>query len=149
MTGWRIGYVVASKKLTQQIFKIHDSLITCPTAVSQYAALAAMTGTQDDVKYFRDEFEKRRAIVIEELKKTDKMSLVIPEGAYYAFPKVNAEIDDYELAVRLVKEAGVAVVPGSAFGLGGENHIRISFGCEEEQLREALRRLVKYVNEKL
>lgn len=149
MTGWRIGYTVASRKLTQQIFKVHDSLVTCPTAVSQYAAIAALNGPMDDVHHFRDEFEKRRNIVVEEFKKTDKLSLIIPEGAYYAFPKVNAEIDDYELAVRLVKEAGVAVVPGSAFGLGGENHIRISFGCEEKQLREGLTRLVKYVNEKL
>ena len=101
------------------------------------------------VKHFCEEFAKRREIVIEELKKSDKISLITPEGAYYAFPKINVEIDDYEFAVRLVKEAGVAVVPGSAFGLGSENHIRISFGCEEKQLREGLQRLVKYLDEKL
>ncbi len=149
MTGWRIGYIVASKKLTHQIFKVHDNLVTCPTAVSQYAALEALTGPQNEVSRFCEEFTKRRAIVIEELKKSDKISLVAPEGAYYAFPKIMAEIDDYEFAVRLVKEAGVAVVPGSAFGLGGENHVRISFGCEEKELRDGLRRLVKYLNEKL
>ena len=121
----------------------------CPTAVSQYAALEALNGPQDAVKHFCEEFTKRRAIVIEELSKTKKISLIAPEGAYYAFLKINGEIDDYELAIRLVKEAGVAVVPGSAFGLGGENHIRISFGCEETQLREGLKRLVKFVNEKV
>lgn len=146
MTGWRIGYIVASESMTRQIFKVHDSLVTCPTAVSQYAALAALTGPQDCVTEFKREFEKRRQIVFEELKKTDKVTLVGPEGAYYAFPKINIEIDDYEFAVRLVKEAGVSVVPGSAFGLGGENHIRISFGCEEKQLRDGLQRLVAFLN---
>lgn len=146
MTGWRIGYITASKNLVNQIFKIHDSLVTCPTAVSQYAAIAALNGPQTEVEQFKKEFEKRRKIVIEELKKTDKLSLQAPEGAYYAFPRINFEVDDYELAVRLVKDAKVAVVPGSAFGLGGEGHIRISYGCEEKQLREGLKRLVNYLN---
>lgn len=145
MTGWRIGYVVASKKLIGQIFKIHDSLVTCPTAVSQYAALAALQGEQDIVKEYRDAFEKRRNIVVDALKQTDKLQLVLPEGAYYAFPKITVPVDDYELAIRLVREAKVAVVPGSAFGLGGENHLRISFGGEEKLLKEGLERLVKYI----
>ncbi|MEI6532438.1 MAG: acetolactate synthase small subunit [Candidatus Roizmanbacteria bacterium] len=146
MTGWRIGYIIASKEITKQIFKLHDSFVTCPTAVSQYAALSAIQGDKKDVEYFKNQFEKRRAIVMEELLKTDKLSLVQPEGAYYAFIKVNFEIEDYDFAVELVNNAKVAVVPGSAFGLGGENHLRISYGCEEDQLREGMRRLVTYVN---
>lgn len=145
MTGWRIGYVVAGREMSKQIFKVHDSLVTCPTAVSQYAALAAIEGSQDCVGEFSQAFKKRRQIVVDELAKTDMISLVVPKGAYYAFPKIHSEIDDYELAVRLVKEAGVSTVPGSAFGLGGENHLRISFGCEEKQLKEGLRRLVQFL----
>lgn len=145
MTGWRIGYIVASKKLITQIFKIHDSLVTCPTAVSQYAALAALEGKQDIVLEYKKAYEKRRQIVIDALKKTDKLSLVPPEGAYYAFPKLTFPVDDYELAIRLVREAKVAVVPGSAFGLAGENHIRISFGGDEKLLKEGLERLIRYI----
>lgn len=145
MTGWRIGYIVAERHLIPHIFKVHDSLVTCPAAVSQYAALAALQGKQDVVKEYRDAYEKRRQIVIDELGKIDRLQLVKPEGAYYAFVKVMGNVDDYDLSMRLLHEAKVAVVPGSAFGPGGESHIRISFGCEEEQLREGLRRLVGYL----
>lgn len=145
MTGWRIGYIVADKRIIPQIFKVHDSLVTCPTAVSQYAALAALKGTKDVVEEFRDAFDKHRQIVLNVLGKTDKLEFVKPEGAYYAFVKVAGNVDDYDLSMRLLHEAKVAVVPGSAFGPGGDSHIRISFGCEESQLREGLRRLVGYM----
>ena len=145
MTGWRIGYIVANKKLSDQIFKIHDSLVTCPTAVSQYAALAAITGPQDNVEYYLKEFTKRKKIVMDALKKTNKVTCVVPEGAYYAFPKFKSPIDDYDFAVRAMRNAKVAVVPGSAFGLGGEHHIRISYGCEEPELKEGMKRLVDYI----
>ncbi len=146
MTGWRIGYLVAGPKVAAQIFKVHDSLVTCPTAVSQYAALEAITGPQKSVTHFKSEFEKRRQIVLDTLSKTDKLTLARPQGGYFAFPKLNFEVDDYDLAVDLINRAKVAVVPGSAFGIGGENHIRISFGCEEEQLKTGLDRLVKHLN---
>ncbi len=145
MTGWRIGYIVGSKRLIPQIFKIHDSLITCPVAVSQYGALAALQGDQSVVTEFKDAFLKRRAIVMEELQKSDLFFLSAPDGAYYAFPKIALPIDDYDLSMRLIREAKVAVVPGSAFGLGGQNHIRISFGAEEDKLREGLQRLINFV----
>lgn len=145
MTGWRIGYIVATKQLINQIFKIHDSLVTCPTAVSQYAALAALSGNQKEVVEYKKAFQKRREIVLDALKKTKKISLVNPEGAYYAFIKINFPVDDYDLAVRLIREAKVAIVPGSAFGPGGENHLRISFGGDENLLAEGMERLVNYI----
>lgn len=147
MTGWRIGYIVASKHLCDQIFKIHDSLVTCPTAVSQYAALAAITGPQKNVQDYLAAFTKRKKIVIEALKKTNKVSFIEPEGSYYIFPKFEKPIDDYDFSIRALRNAKVAVVPGSAFGLGGESHFRISYGCEEDVLKEGMDRLVKYINE--
>ncbi len=149
MTGWRIGYIVANKKLISQIFKVHDSLVTCPTAVSQYAALEALEGKQSMVNTYKKAFEKRRSIVLEELSKTDKISIIVPQGAYYAFVKIEKEVDDYDLALQLLREAKVAVVPGSAFGNGGENHLRISFGGEENLLREGLQRLVKFIEKNI
>jgi aminotransferase len=145
MPGWRIGYIVANKDLIVQIIKIHDSLVTCPTAVSQYAALAAITGKKDAVSEFQKEFAKRRQIVMEALNNSKKLNLISPEGAYYAFIKVAGDVDDYDLSMRLLHEAKVAVVPGSAFGLGGESHIRVSFGGEEKEIREGMRRLVNYI----
>ncbi len=147
MTGWRIGYIAGPQKVIQNIFKVHDSLVTCPTAVSQYAALAALTDkNKNTVNYFMKEFTTRRTIILKELKKSPKISLTVPQGAYYAFPKIQGLHDDYEFAVELIRNAGVAVVPGSAFGPGGEGHIRISFGGAEENLKKGLSRLVKYIN---
>ncbi|MDP3988577.1 MAG: aminotransferase class I/II-fold pyridoxal phosphate-dependent enzyme, partial [Candidatus Levybacteria bacterium] len=146
MTGWRIGYVVAKQNLIDEIFKIHDSIITCPTAAAQYAALAAVEGTKEHVKFYKEEFLKRRKIVLDELAKTDKIEVITPSGAYYAFPKILADIDDNKLVMDLIENARVAVIPGSAFGKGGENHIRISFGQEEKILREGLKRFVNYLN---
>ncbi len=145
MTGWRIGYIVANKDLVAQIMKIHDSLVTCPTAVSQYAALAAITGKKDSVSAFKKEFAKRRQIVIDALKNSKKINLIAPEGSYYAFAKVVGNRDDYDLSMRLLHEAKVAVVPGSAFGLGGAGHIRISFGGVEKDIKEGMKRLVEYI----
>ena len=149
MTGWRIGYIATSQILIDQIMKIHDSIVTCPTAVSQYAALAAIKGPKTEVKKFLEAYTKRRAIVMEELAKTSLLEYTLPQGAYYCFPKITKRIDDIQLAQNLVKKAGVAVVPGSPFGAGGENHIRISFACEEDRLREGLKRLVNYLNKKI
>src|SRR6185437_6257617 len=109
--------------------------------VSQYAALAAITGKKDAVDGFQKEFAKRRKIVIDSLKGSKKLQLIAPEGSYYAFIKVTDNIDDYDLAMRLLHEAKVAVVPGSVFGLGGDSHIRISFGGEEEEIKEGMKRL--------
>ena len=148
MTGWRIGYIAADKQIIDQVYKIHDSLVNCPAAVAQYAALAAITGPQDLVKSYKEVFLRQRQIVVDELAKTKALSLITPAAAYYAFIKVNKKVNDTELALDIVQKAKVAVVPGSAFGPGGENHIRISFGTEENTLKEGLTRLVNYFNKK-
>lgn len=148
MTGWRIGYLVADKEIANQIFKVHDALITCPTAVSQYAALAAFKLGKKGTEKFRKEYEKRRDLLVKILnQRKDLVSLITPQGAYYAFVKINFPIDDYQLAYQLVDEAGVATVPGSAFGPGGENHLRISFGVSEKQLIQGLKRLLNYLDQ--
>jgi aminotransferase len=146
MTGWRIGYAVTSESLSKQILKVHDSLVTCATVVSQYAALEAITGPQKCVQEFKSIFEKRRKMTVDALKSCKQVSLVIPQGGYFAFVKINAPIDDYEFAVRMLKDGKVAAVPGSAFGLGGEGHLRISFGCEDVQLKEGLKRFTSFIH---
>ncbi|QQG40604.1 MAG: pyridoxal phosphate-dependent aminotransferase [Candidatus Levyibacteriota bacterium] len=149
MTGWRIGYLVANKTLASQIFKIHDSLVTCPTAASQYGAIAAINGPKNEILRFKKEYEKRRQICIEELSKTDKLEFSAPEGAYYIFPKFKKPIDDFKFCFEMVEKAGVALVPGSAFGKRGENHVRITYCYAEDTLREGLHRFVKYINKHL
>jgi aminotransferase len=145
MTGWRVGYLVANESLIKQIFKAHDSLVTCPTVVSQYAALEALRGAQNIRKTCKNTFSQHRKIVSDGLHGIEGVSVIQPEGAYYAFVKFDKSIDDTEFVQTLLKEARVAVVPGSAFGSGGENHIRISFGGEEETLREGVRRIRNFL----
>lgn len=145
MTGWRIGYIAAHKKIIQDIFKVHDSLVTCPTAVSQYAALAAIGGPKDPVLTFQKEYSRKRDIVVSELNTCSKLSFAIPQGAYYAFVKVEGIDDDYQLAFDLIHKAKVALVPGSAFGLGGEGYLRISFCYSEDDIREGLKRFIDYI----
>lgn len=145
MTGWRIGYIVAPKQLIPEIFKIHDSLITCPTAVSQYAAIEAIRGNQTPVREYKEAFERRRSIVVNAVNKSKKMKLIIPQGAYYAFVKILKEVDDRQLAMDVLQHAKVGVIPGSAFGEGAQNHLRISFGGDEKKLREGLERFIKYI----
>ncbi len=145
MTGWRIGYLTAQKAIVDNIFKIHDSLVTCPTAVSQYAALEALTGDQSAVGEFRQTFIKRRQMVIDAIAKTDVMKLTVPQGGYFAFPRFVKPVDEYELALKILDEANVAVIPGSPFGLGGENHLRISFGTDDITLQLGLDRLVGFL----
>lgn len=148
MTGWRIGYFTAAKNIVDQIFKIHDSLITCPTAISQYAALEAITGKKDMVEKYKKEYLKRRQIVLSWLDKTDKLTYTIPQGAYYIFPKFVKDVDDRTLVLEILEKAKVAVVPGSAFGKGGENHIRISFACDADTLEKGMERLINFINQK-
>lgn len=145
MTGWRIGYLTATKPLIDNIFKIHDSLVTCPTAVSQYAAFEAITGKQDAVQEFKKEFIKRRQMVIDAFKQTYVMKLTVPQGGYFAFPRFLKQVDEYQIAIKILNEAGVAVIPGSPFGLGGESHLRLSFGTDEKNLAKGLDRLIGFL----
>lgn len=149
MTGWRIGYIAAKKPLIDEIFKISDSMITCPTAVSQYAALAAVNGPQQVIEEFRKEYQARRDIVTRWLAKTDRLSNIVPQGSYFAFPKFAEMWEEEDIAMQLLHEAKVAVVPGEPFGKGGEQHIRISFGVERDELEEGMKRIVNFFNQKL
>ena len=145
MTGWRIGYIVASKPLINEIFKVHDSIITCPAAVSQYAALEAITGPQSMVSEYKKVFEKHRKLVMDAFSTCENITCGMPEGGYYAFPKIKGVFDDEKLAQDLIEKAKVALVPGSAFGKGGKGHLRLSFGCTKENLQEGLTRFTAYI----
>lgn len=147
MTGWRIGYIYANQELIKEIYKVHDHLIVCPTAISQYAGLIALRQGKKIPEEFRLEYEKRRNLVINLLKKANNLTFTSPEGSYYIFPKINKkEVDNYSLVYKLIDQAKVAVVPGSVFGKGGENHFRVSFAKDERLLIEGLNRLINFFN---
>ncbi|MBN1324496.1 MAG: pyridoxal phosphate-dependent aminotransferase [Methanotrichaceae archaeon] len=136
MTGWRLGYVAAQAPALEHMLKAHQYVQACASSISQKAAYAALTGPQDCVGVMRDEFQRRRDILVKGFQEME-IDLVVPEGAFYLFPRVG---DGDREAGRLL-EHGVVVVPGSAFGPGGKEHIRISYAASEERIRTALSRM--------
>jgi len=147
MTGWRIGYIAADAKLTQAMKKIQSQSTSNPTAVAQYAALAALTGSHEPVKEMCVHFKRRYEMVYAGLNAIDGVECLPTEGTFYAFPNVEKVIaklglkDDIELAGYLLDNAGVAVVPGTAFGAPG--HFRMSYATNDEILESALERITK------
>jgi len=149
MTGWRIGYVAAGKKLTATLRKLHYYAVLCPNAISQKAAVAALKGPQTCVQEMVNEYNRRRAIALHELDKIKSLSYVIPKGAFYVFPNFSEyEKSDEKLALRFLKEAGVVTAPGSGFGTAGEGHLRISYSASHEQVREGIKRIKKCLSTK-
>ncbi|MBN1236230.1 MAG: pyridoxal phosphate-dependent aminotransferase [Methanotrichaceae archaeon] len=136
MTGWRLGYLVAKGEALEQLLKIHQYVQACASSISQAAALQAITGPQDCVAQMRDEFKDRRDLLVRGFREMG-VDLLVPDGAFYLFPRVG---DGDKVAARL-GQAGVIAVPGSAFGPGGKEHIRISYAAARSQLEEALRRM--------
>ncbi len=142
MTGWRIGYIVADKKLSAALRKLHYYATLCPNAISQKAAYAALTGPQDCVQEMVTEYDRRRIYVLSELGKIKHLRYATPKGAFYVFPDFSSfEKSDEALAQYLLKEARVATAPGSGFGKAGEGHLRISYSVSYDQLKEGIERI--------
>jgi len=147
MTGFRIGYVYATAGVVNQMLKVHDSIVITAATLSQYAALSALQGDQEVVHYFYEEFAKRRDLICSRLDKLDGLfSYQKPQGAYYIFPRILIDIDDYTLAIRILKEAGVICIPGGAFGPAGNGHIRFCYAVSPTDLNKAFDRIETWWN---
>jgi aminotransferase len=146
MTGWRIGYMVAAQKLSSTLRTLHYYATLCPNAISQKAALAALTGPQICVKEMLSEYEKRRELTLSELNKMEVLSYASPEGAFYVFPDFSKlEKSDEKLAIEILEEVKVVTVPGSGFGITGRGHLRISYSPDREKVKEGMARIRSYV----
>jgi len=149
MTGWRIGYVVAEKKLSATMRKLHYYTTLCPNAISQKAALAALTSPQNCVQEMVKEYDRRRKLAINELDKIESLSYTMPKGTFYVFPNFPSyEKSDELFAAYLLKEAGVVTAPGSGFGRAGEGHLRISYSVSYEQVKEGMERIRRCLEHK-
>ena len=146
MTGWRIGYAGGPKPLIAAMKKVQSQSTSNPTSISQAAARAALEGDQGCVREMVQAFEARHAYVVERLNAMPGVRCLPSDGTFYSFPNVSDAIealdgveDDVQLAQMLLEKAGVALVPGSAFGAPG--HVRISFATSMENLEKALDRI--------
>ncbi len=153
MTGWRVGYMIASPKIISQVLKVHDAFTICAPTISQYAALVGLlqtngkTGKGDKcIQKLKLALLKRRDLMCKRLDSlSDFFEYIKPAGAYYIFPKMkNSKMDSKTLALELLEKAKVITIPGVAFGPQGEGHLRMSFGGSEEIINEAFDRIGRY-----
>ena len=145
MTGWRLAYTCASAEVTEAMMRVHQYVMMSAPTMSQYAALEALRGGEEDVRGMVAEYDRRRRLVVRELNSMGLTSFE-PRGAFYCFPSVGLTgLSDEVFAERLLKEERVAVVPGSAFGRYGAGHVRVCYAEAYEVLEEALRRMRRFV----
>ena len=146
MTGWRVGYVCAPKTLCEAALKIHQYVMLCAPAMGQVAALEAIRSAEDEKNNMVNEYRLRRNMFVAGLNRIG-LPCHVPEGAFYAFPSVRETgLSDVEFAEGLLKEQRVAVVPGSVFGVGGEDHLRCAYAVSRKNLSEALGRIETYLS---
>ena len=142
MTGWRLGYGVFPEPLVEHIVKLAVNSVSCASAFSQQAIIAALEGPQDEVSAMQEEFRKRRDVLIEGLRSIPGIRCPVPEGAFYAFPSIeDTGLSSNEFEQRALEEAGVALLSGTAFGRYGQGYVRFSYANSVENLQKAVERL--------
>ena len=146
MTGWRLGYTAAPREITRQMLKIHQYSIMCAPTTAQLAAVEALRNGDGDIQGMRDEYNRRRRYIVAGLRDLG-LKCFMPEGAFYAFPNISRfGMTSDEFCSRLLEEAGVAIVPGTAFGQCGEGYARISYAYSIEHISQALARMEEFIN---
>lgn len=139
MTGWRLGYAALPEALVEPITRLIINSVSCTAPAVQLAGLAALQGPRTEVDAMLTEFRRRRDVVVPGLNALPGVSCVTPRGAFYAFPNISGTgLGAGELAERLLLDAGVAVLSGTAFGEYGEGYLRLSYANSLEQIEEAL-----------
>jgi aminotransferase len=143
LTGYRVGYGFADEGIIDHMLKVHDALAICAPAISQKAAITALKGPKEFVTDAVQKFSANRLAMMSELDTLpDIFSYQKPEGAYYILVNVKIpNVDSFKLALKILHEAQVIVIPGAAFGAEGENHLRFSFACPPENISKGFERL--------
>ena len=149
MTGYRIGYAFADAGIIDQMLKVHDALVVCAPAISQKAIIGALKdkkNSQRSVEEIVEKMDENRKLICKEL---DRMNDVFeyqkPKGAYYIMARYKfPKIDSFKMAVKILNEARVIVIPGAAFGPTGEGYLRFSFAGESQNIEKGFKRLKKW-----
>ena len=145
MTGWRLGYAGGPAPILQQVTKIHQFAIMCAPTTAQYAAIEALRNGDEAVANMREEYDMRRRLIVSGFNRIG-LSCREPLGAFYAFPCIRSTgLSSDEFCERLLYAEKVAVVPGTAFGQGGEGFIRASYCYSTAHITEALRRIERFL----
>lgn len=147
MTGWRLGYACGPEELMKQITKIHQYAIMCAPTTSQYAAVEALRNGDEAIEKMRAEYDRRRRLIVNSFNKLG-LTCREPKGAFYAFPCIKSTgLSSEEFCEKLLESKKVAVVPGTAFGKGGEGFVRASYCYSTEHIIKALERIGEFIEE--
>lgn len=153
MTGWRLGWAVTkNRQMAQYLEQLIINDVSCTAAFTQYAGIEALMGPQNAVDMMRDTYRQRRDLLVDLVQEIPGMSCRSPKGAFYLFVNVKPiltalKINASQFADRIMREAHVVILPGTAFGAHGEGYIRFSYVSSEKDIREGLARLKKFINE--
>ncbi|WP_143745217.1 pyridoxal phosphate-dependent aminotransferase [Marinilactibacillus piezotolerans] len=148
MTGWRLGFTLAPKEITDQIKKVHQNLVTSASSITQYAGIEALKNGMDDAVPMRLEYQKRRDFIFDTMSQLG-FQIAKPNGAFYIFAKIPDGYiqDSFKFCYDLAEKAKIGFVPGVAFGKAGEGYVRLSYASSMEEIKEAMERLVLYMKE--
>ena len=145
MTGWRMGYVCAPQPIIAAMTKLHQFGIMFAPTTSQYAAVEAMRNGDGDIEHMREEYDRRRRYLVENLNRIG-LSCFEPKGAFYVFPDIRSTgLTSEEFCERFLLEEKVAVIPGSAFGPGGEGFVRACYAASMRDIAEAVARMDNFL----
>jgi aspartate aminotransferase len=148
MTGWRLGYAVAPKALAAKLDQLMINSSSCAAGFTQMAAIEALSAPESEHAVHRmvKVFQHRRDLVVDGLNAIPGVRCAKPQGSFYAFPNIEGTgFDERELADRLLTEAGVAVLPGTAFGAAGKGYIRLAYTQSEDELKNGLKRIGDFI----
>ena len=145
MTGWRIGYACGQPEIIEAMMKVHQYTMMCAPIQGQMAAIEALRSGDRAVEDTREEYNRRRHMMVRGLNRLG-LSCLEPQGAFYTFPSIKSlDMSSEEFAERLLMEEKVALVPGSAFGPSGEGHVRCCYAVATDEIEEALVRIGRFV----
>jgi aspartate aminotransferase len=148
MTGWRLGYATGPKDVLEGMIKIYQHSATCVTAFAQAGGIEALTNpaSQEASREMMAGYRERCELMVGLLSRSPRLGNVTPQGAFYCFPSYDVDMPSLEFATRLLQEAHVATVPGSAFGACGEGRLRLCYSTSKENIVEAMARLEAFIN---
>ena len=147
MTGWRLGWSYWPEKCIDHIVKLITNSVSCVNVPTQYAGIAALDGSDESINFMMEKFTQRRNLIHKLLNELPGVECSLPEGAFYTFPNVkNTGMKGAEFAKKCMYEAGVAIVPGTAFGNTAQDYVRFSYAASIENISEALEKIKKMLS---
>ncbi len=147
MTGWRLGWLTARRDLIARASRLNEFLVSCPVAFVQKAGEAALEHGEASLQELLARLRENRDLCLGALNSMPRISVPVPEGAFYLFPEIEGIADSFAFCKRLLLETGVGLAPGVAFGAGGQGSVRLCYGSGKNMLEAALERLKRYLEE--